>query len=611
MLPLRQCSSRILGPLALLFLSARGQADYILTEARIPVRDGTHLYTRIYRPDNHSEPLPFILQRTPYGVRGERPEGDYLGSLAKDGYVFVFQDIRGRFDSEGTFVMCRPPRDRSKAGSTDEASDTSDTIAWLLTNVPGNNGRVGMLGISYDGTLTVNAAADPHPALRSVSPQSPAMDMWIGDDFHHNGAFRLSYGFEYSSMMEGSKQLERFKFDKPDTYDWYLNLGSLSRVNERHLQGKIPTWNDFVAHPNYDTFWMTRALAGSLGEPKIPILNVTGWWDQEDFYGPQIAYSTWEKRDRKHLNYLVIGPWNHGGWSGGAGDRLGDIRFGSSTARYYRDEIQAPWFAYWLKDKGTGSFPEVRSFRTGANKWKTYSSWPPRDGVRRRSLYLGQNSALSFSPPAETREAYDEYVSDPANPIPYRARPIQPTYGPGSQWFTWLVSDQRFLADRMDVLSWKTEPLAEDMTITGEATARLFASTTGTDSDWIVKLIDVYPDADPAESSLSGYQLMVANEVFRGRFRRSFTHPEAIPAGIVRDYSWSLHGMDHTFRKGHRIMVQVQSTWFPLIDRNPQRFVPNIFMASEADFQSATQRIYRTKGYPSRVDVSVATEGKP
>lgn len=583
-------------------------AVYTRSEERIPVRDGIHLFTVMFRPTDHPEPMPFILMRTPYGVKGENPERrDYLRTMAKEGYIFVYQDIRGRFDSEGTFVMARAPRNRRDPKATDEASDTYDTIEWLLKNVPGNNGKVGMLGISYDGTLTVNAASDPHPALKCASPQSPAMDMFLGDDFHHNGAFRLSYGFEYGTMMETNKQIASFKFDKPDLYDWYLTAGPLTTINSTYLHGTIPSWNDFTAHPNYDSFWQNQAYARYEGEPKLAILNVTGWWDQEDFYGPQIAYASWEKRDRNHLNSIVIGPWNHGGWSGGRGSNLGAIKFGSTTAQYYRDEIQAPWFAYWLKGNGTGEFPEARTFRTGSNTWQSYSSWPPKEGIEHKSLYLRGNGTLSFDPPAETSEAYDEYVSDPANPVPYRVRPIQPTYGPGSRWFTWLVADQRFLNGRADVRSWQTEPLSEDVTITGEVMARLFASTSGTDSDWIAKLIDVYPENSPDEQEMSGYQLMVSNEVFRGRFRRSFTRPEPVRPNEVNAYSWSLHGIDHTFKRGHRIMVQVQSTWFPLIDRNPQRFVPNIFEAKESDFQAATQRIWRTHGYPSRIDVPVMT----
>ncbi len=601
------CYIRSFTLLLMLLAPVRVTADYVRSEVRIPVRDGVKLFSVIFRPDDHPEPVPFILLRTPYGVKGKNPErSDYVRGLAKEGYIFVYQDIRGRYDSEGTFKMTRPPRNRSDKKATDEASDTYDTIEWLLNNVPNNNGRVGMLGISYDGTLTVNAASDPHPALKAASPQSPAMDMFLGDDFHHNGAFRLSYGFEYCTMMETNKESFAFKFDQPDTFDWYLSAGSLPSIDRTYLHGAIPTWRDFANHPNYDSFWQAQSYARYLGEPKPAILNVTGWWDQEDFYGPQIAYSTWEKRDAGHKNVLVIGPWNHGGWSGGPGNRLGNIRFGADTGTYYRDAIQAPWFAYWLKGKGTGTFPEARTFRTGVNKWQTYSSWPPVH-AQKRSLYLRSNGSLSFDAPTENGPEFDEFISDPANPVPYRQRPIQPTYGPGSRWSTWLVADQRFLAGRPDVRYWQTAPLDREVTIAGEVTARLFASTSGTDSDWIVKLIDVYPETDAAEPEMSGYQLMISNEVLRGRFRKSFTNPQPVKHSEVNAYSWSLHGADHTFRKGHRIMVQVHSTWFPLIDRNPQKYVPNIFQAKDSDFVKATQRIYRSAQFPSRIELPVIT----
>ncbi|HWF86294.1 MAG TPA: CocE/NonD family hydrolase, partial [Vicinamibacterales bacterium] len=446
-------------------------------DVMIPVRDGVRLHARIFTPKAADGPLPIIMTRTPYGVGNAANNfKTYLKSLAADGYIFVFEDIRGKFQSEGTFVMQRPARAPGDTKSLDEGTDTYDTIDWLLHNVPGNNGRVGMLGISYSGWTTIMGALEPHPALKAISPQASPADMWLGDDFHHNGAFRLSYGFEYASMMETGKNVQQFSFDTFDTYDWYLSLGPLANVNKKYLHEKIPTWNDYVTHPDYDGFWKRQTMIPYLREVKVPTLNVAGWWDQEDFYGPIQIYEALERHDTNHLNHLVVGPWNHGGWSGGAGDRLGPIEFGSATAEYFRDRIQAPWFAYFLKDKGTLDLPEALTFESGTNRWQRWDAWPPVRQATDRSLYLGANRTLSFDKPTTVAPAFDHYVSDPAHPVPYRHRPIQPTYFPGgSKWPTWLVEDQRFVRDRADVLSWETGPLTSNVSIAGEVTADLFA----------------------------------------------------------------------------------------------------------------------------------------
>jgi putative CocE/NonD family hydrolase len=490
--------------------------------------------------------------------------------------------------------------------AVDEVTDAYDTIEWLIKNVPDNNGRVGITGISYPGWTAAMATLDPHPALRAASPQASPADMFLGDDFHHNGAFRLSYGFEYATRMETNKENYRFSFDAYDTYEWYLRLGALSNVNEKYLRGKIPTWNDFIEHPNYDEFWQKQAMAGYLKEVRVPMLTVAGWWDQEDFYGPLKIYKTLEKQDAARRNFFVAGPWNHGGWARPDGSSLGNITFDSNTSLYYRERIEAPWFAYWLKDQGRLDFTEAYTFRTGANSWQRYDQWPPVSLTDAKSLYFRAHGKLSFDPPGEAGNAFDSYVSDPANPVPYRARPIEPTYFPlGSGWRTWLVEDQRFVHQRPDVLSWETDPLDHDVVITGDVMANLFASTSGSDSDWIVKLIDVYAEDYPKEPKMGGYQLMVANDVFRGRFRRNFEKPEPIKPGQVEEYAIDLHQIDHCFRKGHTIMVQVQSTWFPVIDRNPQKFVPNIFKSRDEDYIKATQRIFRSKSRPSHLKVSV------
>ena len=589
-----------------------------VSDVMIPVRDGVKLHAKIFTPRNQGGPLPIIIKRTPYGVEGSAGNFNaYFKALAEDGYIFVFQDIRGKFGSEGTFVMQRPPRPAGDTKSLDEGTDTYDSIDWLLKNVRNNNGRVGMLGVSYDGWTTIMGALEPHPALKAISPQASPADMWLGDDFHHNGAFRLSYGFEYAAMMESGKDVQQFSFDRYDTFDWYLSLGPLSNVNAKFLHGKIPTWNDYVAHPDYDAFWKNQTMVPHLTEVKVPTLNVAGWWDQEDFYGPVRIYDELEKHDTKGMNYLVVGPWRHGGWSGGTGDALGAIKFGSNTAEYFRDKVQAPFFAHYLKDKGPRDFPQALTFESGTNEWRRWDQWPPTKQTEARALYFAGNEALiagnpkGLPPPAGGGKPsglpeFDEFVSDPAHPVPYRHRPIQPTYFPGgSKWSTWLVEDQRFVDDRADVLSWETAPLDADVSIAGEVVAHLFASTTGSDADWVVKLIDVYPENNPDNWDLAGFQLMVSNEVFRGRYRTSYEKPAPIEPNKVVEYTWSLHTQNYTFKKGHRMMVQVQSTWFPIIDRNPQTFVPNIFEAKESDFRAATHRVYRTPQYPSRVEVPV------
>jgi putative CocE/NonD family hydrolase len=464
-----------------------------------------------------------------------------------------------------------------------------------------------MLGVSYDGWTTIMGAIEPHPALKAISPQASPADMWMGDDFHHNGAFRLSYGFEYAAMMESGKDVQQFAFDRYDTFGWYLALGPLSNVNAKYLHGKIPTWNDFVAHPDYDEFWKRQTMIPHIRGVKVPTLSVAGWWDQEDFYGPIRIYDALEEHDPSHLNYLVVGPWRHGGWSSGAGDRLGAISFDSATGKYFREEIQAPWFAHFLKDKGPLDLPEALTFEAGSNRWRRWDAWPPKRNTEARPMYFAADKALVVDRPAGGGDAlFDSYVSDPAFPVPYRQRPIQPTYFPGgSKWSTWLVEDQRFVDDRADVLSWTTPPLDANLTIAGEVVADLFASTSGSDADWIVKVIDAYPEHYPENWDLAGYQLMVSNEVFRARYRRNPEKPEPIMPDAVLEYAFSLHTQNYTFLKGHRLMVQVQSTWFPIIDRNPQTAVPNIFNAKESDFRKATHRIYRSAQYPSHVTIPV------
>lgn len=581
------------------------------TESMIAMRDGVKLNTQIFSPARTDEKFPIILIRTPYGIGDLSSEqlAAALPELSKEGYIVVQQDIRGRFKSEGEFVMLRQPRDPKDKNAIDESTDTYDTIEWLLKNVPNNNGRVGMAGTSYGGWLTVMGMLDPHPALKAVVPQASPADMWLGDDFHHNGAFRLSYGFEYTYMMETSKEVTSPTkiVDKRDAYQWYLELGALSNVNEKILLNKYPTWNDFQNHPDYDDFWKRQAFAPWLNKVTMPTLNVAGWWDQEDFYGPIKIYELLERHDRENKNFLVVGPWNHGGWSRGDGDKLGNINFGSATADYFRKNVRAPFFAYYLKDKQNPNLPEALTFRTGDNEWIRHDDWIPKE-AKVKNLYLNSNGKLSFDMPQTADSGFDEYISDPAKPVPYRPRPIEP--GMGGGWRIWQTEDQRFVDNRPDVLTYSTETLTEDITVSGKIFADLFASTSGTDSDWIVKLIDVYPENYQPDPTLSGYQLMIAGDVFRGRYRNNFEKPEPIPANEVQNYKIVFPANDHTFKKGHRIMAQIQSTWFPVIDRNPQKFVPNIFLAKDTDFQKATQHIFRSGKNASYVALPVVETAK-
>jgi uncharacterized protein len=592
-------------------------ARFDKTEVMIPMRDGARLHTEIYTPKDATQPLPILFERTPYGISASNNGYSRMlsryDSMMPDCYIFAFQDIRGRYASEGKFVMLRPIHDSADPKGIDESTDTYDTIDWLIKNVPRNNGRVGLDGISYDGFLVTMGMINPHPALKAVSEQACMGDTFLGDDFFHNGAFRLSYAFEYSALLETSNENYSFSFDRFDLYDWYLRLGALPNANAKYFHGSIPTWNDFIAHPNYDDFWKRHAVAYGLKEPAVPNLNVAGWWDQEDFYGPTALYERLEKLDTHNRNYLVAGPWNHGGWGHGAGSNLDDITFGSDTGLYFRQNIEAPWFAFWLKDKGKLPLKEALLFQTGSDTWTAFDSWPPRE-AETRNLYFREDGKLSFdAPQTTTAETFDSYLSDPAHPVPNRHRPVDMTYPedhPGS-WYTWLVQDQRFVDQRPDVLTWQTDALTEDVTVAGKVTAKLFASTTGSDSDWIVKLIDVYPEKVVSDWKLSGYELMIADEIFRGRFRNSFEKPEPITPGEVTPFAIDLHTANHVFKKGHRIMVQVQSTWFPLYDRNPQKFVPNIFEANESDYQKATQQIYRSNRFPSSVEISVLPQPSP
>jgi len=574
--------------------SAQNITAYNKQEVMIPMRDGIRLYTVIFTPKNADGPLPFLIQRTPYGAAVSDNynilNNMYVGNMAKEGYIFVIQDIRGKYRSEGKMEIHQPIIHLKQKGAIDESTDTYDAIDWLIKNVPNNNGKAGLLGISYPGWLALVGSIDPHPALKAASEQACMGDLFLGDDFHHNGAFRLSYGMEYSYEIENDPTTDSdFPFPQFDLYNWYLKLGSLKNVNEKYFHNKIPTWNHFVEHPNYDSFWQQNSPLSYVRYPEIPMLHVGGYFDQEDINGPQLMYAHMEKKDSFHRNYIVLGPWNHGGWGRTKGDSLGKISFERNTGEDFR-ELQKKWFDYWLKGAGGGQFEEATCFQTGTNSWKTYTSWPPKEAIHEK-LFVGPDNKAAFRASPNSK-SYTSYSSDPSHPVPYRSLPIEQTYGPGSRWKPWQVEDQRFVSTRPDVVSFTTDSLKQNLTVTGKVVAHLFASTSGTDADWIVKLIDVYPDRDQKNFLMSQYQLPVAMEVFRGRFRKSFSHPSPLVPNKPEEFIIDLHDINHTFLKGHKLMIQIQSTWFPLIDRNPQKFVPNIFEARESDFIKAEQRVY-------------------
>ena len=583
---------------------------YSRREVMIPMRDGVKLHAVILRPEHTDENLPFLMERTPYGVSWAASDAINAANpaLAQSGYIFVLEDIRGRFGSQGTFVMMRPNVDHSDPKAVDESTDTWDTVAWLLTHVSHNNGRVGVVGVSYPGFLAAEAGIDPHPAVRAISPQAPMTDVWLGDDFFHNGAFRETYGYDYVFAMESNKEVTPSNISE-DEYTWFLNAGSFAGAIKASGAKAFPTWQAFLDHPAYDSFWSSRAVQTHETAVTVPTLEVGGWWDQEDLWGPQAEYAALEKHnqpgDPAHRVYMVLGPWRHGSW-GITQRHLGPLNFGEPVGDQLRERIEVPFFAYYLKDQPGFSLENTASYQTGSDRWEFYSQWPPKN-VTEHDLYLDADGTASFARPVDPN-AWKRYTSDPANPVPYRERPVQATYSTGSHWFTWLVQDQRFVDGRPDVATFVTPPLDHDLTVTGNVVADLIASTSGTDSDWIVKLIDVFPDAgsapcstclriDPAAQTWSrvnpaGYELMIADEIFRGRYRLSFEHPAPIPVNTPEEYRFSLHAADHVFFKGHRIMVQVQSSWFPLYDRNPQTFVPNIMTAQPSDYRPAVQRIY-------------------
>ena len=584
------------GILGLVATAAQAQSPFSWSEVMVPVRDGVHLQTVILTPVNQSGPLPILFRRTPYGVPAAAPDHmpTNLKELEQDGYIIVIQNLRGRFKSEGTFALSSQVN-LADSMSTNETTDAYDSIEWLIHHVPNNNGKVGMYGVSYDGLTTGLALLHPHPALKATSEQASPVDQWMNDDDHRYGALRESYDFEYAVLEQADKNANtHFAFETYDTYEWYLKLGPLSNINAKYLHGSIPYWNSTIEHPDYDAFWKKEAWVNQLHASSVPNLNVAGFWDQEDPWGPWQIF-------RRGGGLMVAGPWYHGEWQAPKGDSIGLIAAGGhETSREFRENIEAPFFRFYLHDQGSAPTWVASTFQSGSNTWHTYDAWPPKT-AKMTNLYLRADGTLSF----DKGTGYRQYVSDPANPVPYRQRPISPTY-PGGDWRTWEVADQRFVEDRPDVLTYVSAPLDHDVTVTGPVAAELVASTSGTDADFIVKLIDKYPEnfqppawdsnagPKPGEyaRSMNGYELPIAMEVRRGRYLTSYEHPHALVAGLETTWPFSLRDHDHVFLKGHRIMVQVQSTWFPAIDRNPQKFVPSIYQATAADFVKSTQRVY-------------------
>src|SRR5271169_3665085 len=595
---------------------------YTKYEYRIAMRDSVHLFTSVYVPKDSSRPYPFLIDRTPYsvgpyGVDLYRTQLGPSPDFDKAGYIFVFQDVRGRYMSEGQFVEMRPHIDNKKSSQdVDDSTDLYDTIDWLLKNVPNNNGNAGIWGISYPGFYTSASIIDSHPALKAASPQAPMTNLFKGDDGYHGGAFMLdaNFGFYTFFMPQENPTLPPrripFDFGTPNGNEFYLKAGPTSNLDKVYLKGSNPLFNDQLYHTTYDDYWKVRNLSQHMKNIHCAVLTVGGWFDAEDLSGPMRTYYAIEKSNPGTVNTIVEGPWVHGGWARSDGDHLGDVKFNAKTAEYFRKNIQLPFFEYYLKDKGS-PMPEAYVFETGTNVWRKYDSWPPAQ-AKPRMLYFHAGGKLSFDPPSAS-EGSDSYVSDPAHPVPFIG------YVTDTVPQRYMVDDQRFASMRMDVLVYETDPLTEDVTIAGPISPKLKVATTGTDSDFVVKLIDVYPNdyPDPDTGSamgkrvidtpalrMGGYQQLLRGEPMRGKFRNSWEKPEAFAPGKMAEVDFTMPDLDHTFRKGHRIMVQVQSSWFPLIDRDPQTFtdIPN---ASPSDFKAATETVFHSGDAASGVEVLV------
>jgi putative CocE/NonD family hydrolase len=587
---------------------------YDKKEVYITMRDGVRLFTSIYTPKNTSVRHPILLNRTPYDIEGGGPQNfnyrmQIFSRYTLDDYIMVFQDVRGKYMSEGTYEDIRPVNPARKSNNDiDETTDTWDTVDWLVKNVENNNGNVGIFGISYPGFYSTMGIINAHPAVKAVSPQAPVTAWFIGDDFHHNGAFFIldCFSFFYSNGLPHRAPTRRgsprFVWPTNDNYEFFLSVGAVKNIAPKYLGDSIKFWNDAFAHPNYDEFWKARDPRPFLKNVKPAVMTVGGWFDAEDLYGAIHTYEAIEKQNPQTINNtFVMGPWSHGQWERGEANNLGNIYWGLDANKDYL-VLEKRFFDYYLKGEGDGSFPEATIFVTGENKWRTFPSWPPAN-VSSRNLYLEEKGGISFSPPA-LKESFDEYVTDPMKPVPYTDGILT------DRTREYMDDDQRFVSKRPDVMVYETAVLTEDITLTGPLTADLFVSTTGTDADYVVKLIDVFPLDTRTPSNkeikvpLGGYEMLVRGEVFRGKYRASFENPEPFKPGKVTEVKYELPDVAHTFKKGHRIMIQIQNSWFPLVDRNPQKFV-NIYKCDDSDFIKATQRIYHTSQYPSHLEVNV------
>ncbi len=597
--------------------------DYERRKVMIPMRDGVKLNTVILVPKG-IKGAPMIIERTPYSadkaalaadsphLTATLPHGSDIISVS--GYIRIFQDVRGKYDSEGDYVMNRPFQGPLNATSVDHATDTYDTIDWLVKNMKESNGRVGIMGTSYDGFTALTALVDPHPALKVSVPIAPMVDGWMGDDWFHQGAFRQEM-LGYIYMQESTKSSSDMWWSGYyDDYDEFLALGSAGAIAHSRGMDQLGFYKKLTEHPAYDAFWQVQALDKMFAKRGIavPTLLVDGLWDQEDIYGAPAVWRAMQGHDPNHLVHLAMGPWRHGG-SNGDGSMLGAIHFDGDTGLWFRQTILQPFLDQYLKD-GTADaqVPPVLAYETGANIWHHYDTWPQSCAkgcaAVSKPLYLQANAGLGFAKPAEASHGYDAYVADPAHPVPYRIRPTRSNYAKDSTWRNWLVDDQREFSTRTDVLTYTTDVLTAPVRIAGQPVAHLFAATTGTDADWVVKLIDVYPTEVPAQTELGGYQLMVAADILRGRYRTHWDKPEAIEPDKVLPYTVGLPQASHTFLPGHRIMVQIQSSWFPLYDRNPQNFVPNIFFAKAGDYRKAEQRVYHAPDAASFIDLPVVAD---
>jgi putative CocE/NonD family hydrolase len=605
------------------------RAKYEKREIRITMRDGVKLFTSVYVPRDTTRRYPILMTRTPYGV-GPYGADAYRASLGPnprymdEGFIFVYQDARGRNYSEGVFTEMTPHKARKGPKDVDESTDSYDTVDWLVKNIARNNGRVGIVGGSYPGFYTTASCIDAHPALRACSPQAPMTDIAMGDDVFHNGAFLLPHnwtfytGFGRGPRTEpGPDKRYPFSMGTGDAYKYYLELGPLGPASQKVYApaGSAPHWDSLLAHPNYDAYWKARDIRPHLKKMAPAVLTVGGFYDTEDLAGPWMTYAAAERLSPGTDNRLVIGPWSHGGWGRGDGTSLGTLRWTAKTGPFFRDSVEFPFFMHWLKGAPAPALPEALVFRTGADTWDRFDSWPPKN-VEKKSLYLAAGGKLAFDPPTPSTSAkpdmgFTSYIADPNKPVPLVDR-IESQGMPRD----YITADQRFAARRPDVIVFQTEPLTEDVTITGPVTPVLHVATSGTDADFVVKLIDVFPDDAPnwpGDSSgfkVGGYQQLVRGEPFRGKFRRSFSDPVPFVPDQPDSIRFSMPDINHTFRKGHRIMVQVQSSWFPHIDRNPQTFVPNIFFAKPEDFRAAAMRVYHAPGRLTRLEVGVMTPPK-